>query len=204
METNNSSSQDPTQNPNISYYLHLRENPGTILINLQLDDNNDHAWSRAMHPALLSKNKHALFSKNKHKFIDGTMLAPKPGTPLHETWKRWSMMVISWVTQTLSEQIAQNMVYIEDARKLWNDLCEHFSKKYLFIISYLLQEIHSTRQGEQTISKFYTDLKTLWEELEALRPTPDYECKIKCNCALTKHAYKCIKNLSTLCICKKV
>jgi len=31
---NSSSNQDPTQNPSSPYYLHLGENPGTVLINL--------------------------------------------------------------------------------------------------------------------------------------------------------------------------
>jgi len=62
--------------------------------------------------------RRALLSKNKHKFIDGTLPAPETGTPLQETWERCNMMVISWVTRTLSEQIAQSVVYIEDAREL--------------------------------------------------------------------------------------
>jgi len=104
---NSSSNQDPTQNPSNPYYLHPGENPGT---DIQLDDINYHPWSRAMCRALLSKKK--------HKFIDGTLPAPKPGTSLQETWERCNMMVISWVRRTLSGQIAQSVVYIEDAREL--------------------------------------------------------------------------------------
>jgi len=43
METNNSSNQDPSQNPFSAYYLHLGENPRVVLINLQLHGNNYHA-----------------------------------------------------------------------------------------------------------------------------------------------------------------
>jgi len=107
---NPSISQDPAQNPGSPYYLHAGENPGTVLINLQLDGNNYHPWSRVMRRALLSKNK--------HKFINGTLPAPKTGTSLQETWEQCNMMVISWVTRTLSEQIAQSVVYVEDAREL--------------------------------------------------------------------------------------
>jgi len=204
MEANTSRSKDPTQNPSISqnpaqnpdspYYLHAGENPETVLINLQLDDNNYHQWSRVMRRALLSKNK--------HKFIDGTLPAPETSTSLQETWERCNMIVISWVTQTLSEQIAQSVVYIEDARDLWEDLREHFSKGDLFRILDLLQDIHSMRQGERTVTEFYTNLKILWEELEALRPTPDYVCKIKCNCALTKHIQRYKESEYALCLLK--
>jgi len=133
MEANTSRSKDPTQNPSISqdlaqnpgspYYLHVGENPETVLINLQLDGNNYHPWSRAMRRALLSKNK--------HKFIDDIPPAPETGTSLQETWGRCNIMVISWVTRTLSEHIAQSVVYIKDARELWEDLRERFSKGLL-------------------------------------------------------------------------
>ena len=146
--------------------------------------------------------RHALPSKNKHKFIDDTLPAPKPGTSPQETWERCNMMVISWVTRTLSGKIAQSVVYIEDARELWEDLREPFSKGDLFKISDLLQEIHSMRQGERTLTEFYTDLKILWEELEALRPTPDCECKIKCTCALTKHIQRYKESEYALCLLK--
>jgi len=129
----------------------------------------------------------ALLSNNKHKFSDDTLPSPKPSSSLHETWERCNMMVISWLTGTLSAQIAQSVIYVEDVRELWEDLRECFLKGDVFRISDLLQKIHSMRQGEQTITDFYTNLQTLWEELEALRPILDYECKIKCNYALTKH-----------------
>jgi len=54
-------------------------------------------------------------------------------------------MVLSWITRTLTPQIAESFVYIDDAKILWEDLKERFSKGDYFKISYLLQEIHSIR-----------------------------------------------------------
>jgi len=56
---NPSSSQDPTQNPSSSYYLHPRENLGTVLINLQLDCNNYHPWSRTIYASCSSFKEQA-------------------------------------------------------------------------------------------------------------------------------------------------
>jgi len=58
------------------------------------------------------------------------------------------------------------------------------------------------RQGERTIIEFYTDLKILWEELEALRPTLDCKCKIKCTCALTTHIQRYKESEYALCLLK--
>jgi len=62
---NKNEEDDESQNPGSPYYLHLRENPGLILVSPPLDGNNYHTWSRAM--------KRALLSKNKVKFIYGRL-----------------------------------------------------------------------------------------------------------------------------------
>ena len=80
-------SSDDSQNLSSPYYLHPGENSGMVLINVQLDGGNYHAWSRGM--------KRALLSKNKHKFVDGSILVSQSGLFLHEVWERCNMMVIS-------------------------------------------------------------------------------------------------------------
>jgi len=60
-KSDSKTSSDDSQNPSSPYYLHPRENPGMVLINVQFDGGNYHAWSRGM--------KRALLSKNKHKFV---------------------------------------------------------------------------------------------------------------------------------------
>jgi len=53
MEMGYSINVDVSQNPSSPYYLHLEENPGMVLISLQLDGGNYHAWSQEMRCALL-------------------------------------------------------------------------------------------------------------------------------------------------------
>ncbi|XP_068498682.1 uncharacterized protein [Phaseolus vulgaris] len=95
-------------------------------------------------------------------------------------------MVISWITRSITTQIAQSTVYIDNAKELWEDLRERFSKTNHFRVSDLLQEINSIKQGERNITEYYTDSKTLWEELDALRPLPTCVCKVKCSCNMMK------------------
>ncbi|XP_068504314.1 uncharacterized protein [Phaseolus vulgaris] len=158
----NANSVNNPKNPSSPYYLHLGENPGMILINIQLNGANYHTWSRAM--------KRALLSKNKLKFIDESLNMPKQGTSFYEAWERCIVMVISWITRAIDEQIAQSTIYIENVVELWEDLKERFSKGDHFRIFDLLQEVHSMKQGERSVSGFFTNLKILWEELESLRP----------------------------------
>ncbi|XP_073219786.1 uncharacterized protein [Cicer arietinum] len=54
----------------------------------------------------------------------------------------------------------------------------------VFRISDLQEEIYSLRQGDSSITSYYTKLKQLWQELENFRPLPSCSCNVKCSCAL--------------------
>lgn len=66
----------------------------------------------------------------------------------------------------------------------WLDLQDRFKKRNYFRMSNLLQEIHSIRQGDCTLTQYFTDLKILWDELENLKPTPSCTCAVVCTCAM--------------------
>ncbi|XP_014489927.1 uncharacterized protein LOC106752709 [Vigna radiata var. radiata] len=135
---------DQINNPSSPYYLYPGENPGISLISQVLDESNYTSWSRNM--------RRALFSKNKLKFIDGGIKKPQREDPLFDSWERSNMMVLSWIIKTLSAQIAESVVYVEDAQELWEELKERFSKGDHFKFSDLLQEIHSIKQGERSVN----------------------------------------------------
>ncbi|XP_014506219.1 uncharacterized protein LOC106765970 [Vigna radiata var. radiata] len=169
---------NPANNPASPFYLHPGENPGLTLISQVLSETNYSSWSRSM--------KRALLSKNKIKFIDGSIKKPKNNEILFDAWERCNVMVLSWIIKTLSPQIAESVIYVEEAKELWDELKERFSKGDYFKISDLLQDIHSIKQGERTVNQFFTDLKILWEELETLRPIPNCTCSVPCSCELSK------------------
>ena len=58
------------------------------------------------------------------------------------------------------------------------------------------------RQGRRNVTEFFTELRTLWEELESLRPTPDCVCKIKYSSALIKSVVKHRESEYVLCFWK--
>ncbi|XP_019425084.1 PREDICTED: uncharacterized protein LOC109333961 [Lupinus angustifolius] len=101
---------DSSENPTNSYYPHPGEYPGIALVTPPLDGNNYHSWSRSM--------RRALSSKNKFKFVNGSIQAPQETDPNFDSWETCNTMIISWITRLLTQQIAQNIVYIEVAQEL--------------------------------------------------------------------------------------
>jgi len=107
-----------SQNPTSTYYLHHRKSPGLVLVSPCLNENNYHTWSRNMRCALLSNNK--------LKFVDGSIIKLVNGSPLFDAWEIYNVMVLSWTTKTLCPQIVENVVYIDDAKIMWEYLKERF------------------------------------------------------------------------------
>ncbi|XP_014490567.1 uncharacterized protein LOC106753288 [Vigna radiata var. radiata] len=185
---------DQASNPTSPFYLHPGENPGLTLITQVLNENNYSSWSRSMRRALLSKNK--------VKFIDGSIKRPQKTDVVYDAWERCNMMILSWITKTLSPHIAESVIYVEEAKKLWDELKERFSKGNYFKISDLLQDIHSIRQGERGVSQFFTDLKILSEELESLRPILTCTIATPCSCDLSKVSLKYREAEHVICFLK--
>lgn len=169
---------DQSLNPNSPYYLHPGENPGSVLVSPALNGSNFYNWSKAM--------RRTLSSKNKIKFINGSLPPPPESDPLYESRERCNNTVVAWISRTLSPQIAQSTISIDNATELWKDLQRRFTKENHFRMSDLLQQIHSMRQGDRDLSTYFTDMKIVWDELEFLRPTPSCACTVPCTCSLSR------------------
>lgn len=160
------------------YFLHPNENSALVLVSPMLTSLNYHSWARAMRMALLSKNK--------LKFVDGTIQAPAATDPLFPAWERCNTMVISWLHHSISPAIVTSILWIDFAYEIWRDLHERFSQGDVFCIPDLQEEIFALKQGDRTVTDYFTDLKILWDELLQFWPVPSCSCHHPCSCgALT-------------------
>lgn len=121
--TTRSSSQSYSQLiKNNPYPLYLRNNdqPGMILISKKLLGYENYAsWKRPMQIALSTKKKFVI--------INGDFTAPKNDSPLFAHWKRVNDMVITWILNTVSNDIKNSMNYMDNAFTVWNELNKMFS-----------------------------------------------------------------------------
>ncbi|XP_019179837.1 PREDICTED: uncharacterized protein LOC109175034 [Ipomoea nil] len=93
-------------------------------------------------------------------------------------------MVSTWIMRSISPEIAQTVFWVGTAEKIWTTLKSRFSEADIFRISDLHAEIHQIRQGDLTVSAYFAKLKSLWDELQVIRPLPTCKCERMCNCVL--------------------
>ncbi|CAN1303498.1 Retrovirus-related Pol polyprotein from transposon RE1 [Linum perenne] len=111
-------------------------------------------------------------------FVDGTSSAPDPDDSTFTAWNRCNFVVLSWILNSVSEDIAQSLISYDNAAAVWKDLRQRFSQCDAIRIADIQARISSCDQGTNTVSQYYTNLKVLWEELIQYRPIPACDCSV--------------------------
>ncbi|KAJ9557773.1 hypothetical protein OSB04_012387 [Centaurea solstitialis] len=99
-----------------------------------------------------------LFAKNKTDFIDGTLKKPEISSPDYKPWMRCDAMI--------------------------KDLKERFGKESASR-AYELKQIAATHQEGNSVSTYYTRLRSLWDEFHSIFTFPCCS-RNKCTCELGK------------------
>ncbi|KAL5553104.1 hypothetical protein UlMin_040505 [Ulmus minor] len=157
-----------TDDSNSPYYLSNEDHPGLALVSQPLIGNNYNSWSRAMTMSLIAKNKLS--------FVDGSLSRPTVDDECYNSWFRCNSMVMSWLLHAISREIADSVMYIDNAEAMWTDLHDRFHQNNgprVFQIKQLLNVLY---QGSDEVSTYFTKLKTLWDELRDFRPLPACDC----------------------------
>ncbi|XP_019158343.1 PREDICTED: uncharacterized protein LOC109155071 [Ipomoea nil] len=126
----------------------------------------------------------ALEVKNKWWIIDSSVAAPNREDNRYGPWRRCNLMLCSWIFRSVHPSIAQSVMRLESSRDVWNDLKRRFAQCDAQRISGLQNDIYSLKQGSQSISDYYTKCRTMWEEMNTLRPLPLCICDPRCRCDL--------------------
>ena len=85
-------------------------------------------------------------------------------------------MVVSWLIHSVSPSIKQGILWLDNAVDIWRDLKSRYSQGDLLRISELQQEVASVKQGDVSVTEYYTKLRVIWDELESYRPDPICSC----------------------------
>ncbi|XP_070020552.1 uncharacterized protein LOC142180971 [Nicotiana tabacum] len=107
-----------TLDPSHPLHIHPSDSPGTQLVSPPFDGIGFVAWRKSMLVSLSAKNKLAL--------IDGRQSKPPDNSPYYSYWERCNDMVVAWITNSLSKDIATSVLGYDTSKEIWLDLNERF------------------------------------------------------------------------------
>ncbi|XP_074362173.1 uncharacterized protein LOC141702369 [Apium graveolens] len=154
-------------------YMHNNDQPGMILISKKLLGSENYvSWKCSMQIALSAKNKLVI--------VTGEFLAPNVKSVLFTQWRRVNDMIITWILNTVSEEISNSMNYLDSAQDVWNELSERFSAVSGHKFYETQKELFKLEQSNEYVEMYFHKLKGFWDEIKSLQPM------VKCTCGATK------------------
>ncbi|XP_070005887.1 uncharacterized protein [Nicotiana sylvestris] len=112
-------------------------------------------------------------------FGDSSCPKAAANSPDYKQWDRCNNMVISWLTSSLSPDIAESVQYFETAESIWKQLNNRYGSVNGTKVFELKRELASTYQGSLDIVLYFTKLKRIWDELGIMCSSHANSC----NCA---------------------
>ncbi|XP_023769810.1 uncharacterized protein LOC111918368 [Lactuca sativa] len=85
----------------------------------------------------------------------------------------------------MEKEIRTNVRYANTSSEIWKDLGERFEKEGAPRAYELKQLLNVMQKGGMSISNYYTKLRSLWDEIQIVLPTPRCVCD-GCECAIGK------------------
>nr|GEZ62247.1 cysteine-rich RLK (receptor-like protein kinase) 8 [Tanacetum cinerariifolium] len=113
------------------------------------------------------------------KLVTGAFPEPSMESELRPLWERNNDMLISWILNTVSESISDNLNFINSVSKLWDELQEHYAQIDGHRIFQLTNEMVQLKQDNCSVEVYYHKLKGFWDEYDALEAP--YVCICACN-----------------------
>nr|XP_016479842.1 PREDICTED: uncharacterized protein LOC107801087 [Nicotiana tabacum] len=108
--------------------------------------------------------------------VDGTSSKDKFPDAMGNHWERVNAIVLSWLMNSMAKGLLGGIMYASSAQTVWEDLAERFNKVDGSRTLNLHKEIATLTQGSASVSVYFSKLKDLWEEFEALVPAPECDC----------------------------
>lgn len=124
----------------------------------------------------------SLDAKNKTCFVDGSLPMPSAGSKEENAWKRCNNMAIGWLIASLDRHIARSIMYFKTASDIWADLEGRYGNPSSSQMYRLQEQLLNTNQEPgMSIAEYFTKVKSLWDELDDLRPLPVCVCNTSNN-----------------------
>ncbi|KAJ1408401.1 Gag-polypeptide of LTR copia-type, partial [Sesbania bispinosa] len=154
----------------------LVKGPALPITGHKLNGQNYPLWVRSV--------KIFLQGKGKEGYITGDSKSPKKGDPNLNKWQLENSLVMSWLLNTMTNEIGENFMYYDTAKEMWDAVKETYSNvdntSAVFEIKSIL---HDLRQGDFSVTEYFNTLSRHWQQLDI------YE-DVQWSCTEDKKKYK--------------
>ncbi|KAK3211088.1 hypothetical protein Dsin_015794 [Dipteronia sinensis] len=106
-------------------------------------------------------------AKRKLGFVDGSLPFPMEKEDI-SNWEWCNDLVGSWISNSVSFEIRPSILHAETESQIWMDLKDSFSQSNALKIYQLKQSITTLKQEGLSVSVYFTQLKSIWEELNSI------------------------------------
>ena len=101
--------------------------------------------------------------KGKVGYVTGVIPMPPSTATNYSTWDAKNSIVMAWFINSIEPKIGQTYLFYKTAKEIWDAVREIYSDlkntaQYFEICSTL----HTTRQGNMSITEYYNILIELW------------------------------------------
>lgn len=105
--------------------------------------------------------------------------ATTTANPEHEKWFTVDQQIVSLLTTSLTENIAQLTIGFDTSKGIWDCLARHFSQRSVANATSLKMQLHELQKGNQSIDEYLRQAKSLADALTAInKPVPDEDLVI--------------------------
>ncbi|GJT38125.1 putative LTR copia-type gag-polypeptide [Tanacetum coccineum] len=128
-------------------FLHSNNAIGVPLINFKLEGTKNYKiWKAAITIAVNTKNKLG--------FINGKLKRPEEEGFLQEQYDRCKYVVINWIIGCVSQDVFMGQVFSKNAKVVWDELEETYSKQDASVVFNMHYKIHSLSQSGSALSEY--------------------------------------------------
>ncbi|KAK0596299.1 hypothetical protein LWI29_014460 [Acer saccharum] len=105
--------------------------------------------------------------RGKIDYLTSAKKKPKSTDVQHATWDVKNSMVMAWLVNSMEEDISSNYLGYSTAKEKWDSLTEMYSDLGNQSQIYELQlKLGESKQGSDTVTKYFGRLKRLWQDLD--------------------------------------
>ncbi|XP_073126194.1 uncharacterized protein [Henckelia pumila] len=158
-ETDSGSSSTMHQTKAAETRVPFSDQHSVQITTIRLNGENFMRWSQSARMYIRGRGKIG--------YLTGEKKEPKPDESSYATWDAENSMVMTWLVNSMAEDISVNYMCYHTAQELWDNVNQMYSdlgnQSQVYELTLKLGQI---RQGEDNVTKYFNSLKNLWQDLD--------------------------------------